>query len=243
MARERNLTHHPFDTQKLPLPSADSEPTYAAWRNWLEIIRPLVEAQHHSTLNQSQLKMLSLGMAGVVDGLVPPDLEIAVPYEIYREKLDLARALAWQKERKVGANGPTFSPLSPDPHPLKWKPPLFEVWKPQRANEKPVPDQQSVKEALRQHYLALLLPELEKRAPVWWKVLDVLHKRSPEDLSVFEVSTWRLAKEAGVSKASVRLAVVVLEEKKLVEAKHGLWNEDPTKTVRPKYRLLGITGQ
>jgi len=97
----------PFDVQKLPLPSVACEPTYAGWRAYLEAIREVAEAMHYAELTPEQRQMRALGMAGMVEGLEAPDLELAVPYEVYREKLAVAKSLAWVEERK--GYGPTPS--------------------------------------------------------------------------------------------------------------------------------------
>jgi hypothetical protein len=102
----------------------------------------------------------------------------------------------------------------------------------------------NAKEALRQHCLSLLLPVLlpvlEERVPVWWKVLSVLHEKSPSDFSSFELSSRELARVAGVSTNSTPGAIDYLHELKLLEVKKGLWAEDPKQAVRPKYRLTPL---
>jgi hypothetical protein len=105
----------PFDVQKLPLPSATAEPTYAGWRQWLEDIKEIVEAQHYSTLTGSQRQVLSLGLGDMVEGLAAPPLELVVSYEVFKEKLRAAKVLAWEKERREGPMRAPEGSLKPTP--------------------------------------------------------------------------------------------------------------------------------
>ncbi len=95
------------------------------------------------------------------------------------------------------------------------------------------------KEKLRQYYLTLLLPALEARAPVWWKVLSLLHEKSPADLSWFELGSRELARVAGVGKGRVSEAIDHLHELGLIEMKKGFFKDGkPKEGVRPRYRLV-----
>lgn len=264
MAREKNLSHLPFDTQKTPLPPADSEPTYAGWREWLETIRPLAEAQHYAGLTGSQRQMLSLGMAGVVEGLEAPDLELAVPYEIYREKLQAAKVIEWDKEKAAAV--PTFPPPSSVLDEVRKNPEFKdrpaatdeskfdldawrnEVWQPQitlwenqfkpnGAINAPVP-----KYELHLWATNNLLPLL-KKAPTVWPVYCYLLVLSPEDFSTFKVSKAKLARGAAVSPESTRTAVEYLVAWKFLTIKHGLWSPKGSKAaVLPEYKLTTLEG-
>ena len=141
-----------------------------------------------------------------------------------------------EKRRRAAAERELALTEVVDPEVMNWRGPQFDLALPCQ------PPQLTVKEALRQHYLTLLLPALEERAPVWWKVLSVLHEESPADLSFFELPTWQLAKQAGVAKESVRTAVTYLLEKKLIAVKHGVWDKNPNKSVHPRYRLERANG-
>jgi hypothetical protein len=239
-------TLHDIDKLPLPKPGAIGLRGFQAW---IELARPVLEQDYMDQLPKQQKRgwkmLVEFGQAGF------PSWDGSYHYDLYRE----LQVRANRQEVLRAPETLTEEPARPTPSPRRERT-LEELQRPtgddfadavwnlplDQESTEPVRAKVNTKEKLRQHYLALLLPELEKRAPAWWKVLSVLHEKSPEDLSFFELSTWSLAKKAGVAKESVRSAVVYLQEKKLVEVKHGLWDEDPTKAVRPKYRLLG-TGQ
>jgi len=98
-----------MDIWKLPLPPADSEPTPAGWRMYLETVKPIIDAEHWNGLTSDQKKMIKLGMLGVVEGLECPDVERVVPYTAYREKLQVAKTIAWAKEQATYRGRPSTS--------------------------------------------------------------------------------------------------------------------------------------
>lgn len=100
-----------MDIWKLPLPPADSEPTLAGWRKYLDTVKPLVEAEHYAELTAEQRKQIKLGMVGVVEGLECPDVERVVSYAAYREKLQVAKTIAWEKEQAAYRGRPSNSEL------------------------------------------------------------------------------------------------------------------------------------
>ncbi len=210
----------PFDVQKLPLPSVDSEPTYAGWRQYLETIRTVVEAQHYSALTGSQRKMLSLGMGAMVEGLEAPDLELAVPYEIYREKLRAAKVLAWEKERREGPLRAPEGPLKPtpalqavleivEPEVMQWAPTAEDLAWMERAY-KPVKTMVTVPD----------LPWLPQ-GPA--KIIAVL-RSATDHLSTVTLSQTAIVEQTGLDRRYVQRILDRLVESTLLEV------------VRPGYR-------
>jgi hypothetical protein len=222
--------------EKLPLP--DPGPIgLAGHLAYIEKVRHLLEAEYLSTLTRAQK-----GAARLFGEVTYPDWCTSewVPWEDYV----LLQTAANRSQYNAAALH--TRPTRPTPSPRaevtleELRRPSGDafadwVWNatdedlPSLKSTAPVKPKLDAKEELRRHYLALLLPELEKRAPVWWKVLSVLHEKSPADLSFFELSTWRLAKDAGVAKESVRNAVSYLLDHKLVESSTDSGTKTPTR--------------
>jgi hypothetical protein len=183
-----------------------------------------------------------------------------VPFEVYREKLELARVLAWVKEKQAFATttAPTRASVldevrkNPD---FRYKPtdtePKFDVdaWRLEKAQfaywerqfttngptNSPLPKYELFRWATRN-----LLPRL-KKAPTVWSVYCCLLLLSPEDFSTFKVSKAKLAEGAGVSPASISTAVGYLVEWKFLTIKHGLWSPKGAKAaVLPEYKLTTL---
>lgn len=88
-------------TSKLPLPGVERSPGLKSGLAYLETMRSLIEGEYSARLSPSERQVAALR-----GGIDYPALETVVPFEIFTQKLQTAKVLAWEKEKaKYAAQG------------------------------------------------------------------------------------------------------------------------------------------